>query len=61
MWEEVYYKELNGDYEGRGRKILPYSVKCKDNEELNRFIHYLTVKGFMCVNQIEGRGLCLST
>ena len=55
MCEEVYYKELDENYEGKGRMILPYSVKCKDNEELNRFIHYLSVKGFMCVDQIEGQ------
>lgn len=55
MWEEVYYKELNEDYEGKGRKILPYAVKCKDKEELEAFIIYLEEKGFVCVEQIEGQ------
>ena len=55
MWEEVYYKNLNEDYEGKGKRILPYSVKCKDMEELVSFIHYLEEKGFECVEQIEGQ------
>ena len=55
MWEEVYYKELNEDYEGKGRRILPYAVKCKDMEELEAFNIYLEEKGFVCVEQIEGQ------
>ena len=41
MWKEVYYKELDRNYEGKGKRILPYSVKCKDMEELEWFIQYL--------------------
>ena len=26
MWKEVYYKELDRNYEGKGKRILPYSV-----------------------------------
>ena len=55
MWEEVYYKELNEDYEGKGRRILPYAVICKDVDELAGFIQYLEEKGFYCVEQIEGQ------
>lgn len=55
MWEEVYYKELDKNDDGKGRKILPYSVKCMDNEELDRFTNYLSEKGFVCVEQIEGQ------
>lgn len=55
MWEEVYYKELNEDYEGKGRRILPYAVKCKNMEELESFIIYLEEKGIVCVEQIEGQ------
>lgn len=55
MWEEVYYKELDENYEGKGMKILPYAVKCKNKEELEAFIIYLDEKGFVCVEQIEGQ------
>ena len=55
MWEEVYYKELNEDYEGKGSRILPYAVICKDVNELAGFIKYLEDKGFCCVEQIEGQ------
>ena len=55
MWEEVYYKELDENDEGKGRMVLPYSVKCKDMEELESFIAYLDEKGFVCVEQIEGQ------
>ena len=55
MWEEVYYKELDENDEGKGRRILPYAVKCKDKEELEAFIIYLEEKDFVCVEQIEGQ------
>lgn len=55
MWEEVYYKELDENDGGKGRSILPYSVKCKDMEELDGFIHYLDEMGFVCVEKIEGQ------
>ena len=55
MWEEVYYKCLDKNYEGKGRRILPYSVICKDMNELGEFIQYLTDKAFTCVEQIEGQ------
>ena len=55
MWEEVYYKELNKNCEGKGGRILPYAVKCKDMNELEWFVHYLEEKGFSCVEQIEGQ------
>lgn len=55
MWEEVYYKELDENFEGKGKRILPYAVKCKDMEELEAFIQYLTDKWFYCVDHIEGQ------
>ena len=55
MFEEVYYKELNEDYMGKGRRILPYAVRCKDEKELEEFIKYLTDKCLLCVEQIEGQ------
>ena len=55
MWEEVYYKTLVNTGEGRGRRILPYSVICKDREELEMFIQYLNNNGYECVEQIEGQ------
>ena len=55
MWKEIYYKELDRNYEGKGKRILPYSVKCKEMEELEWFIQYLEEKGFVCVEQIEGQ------
>ena len=55
MWEEVYYKTLVNPGEGRGRRILPYSVICKDREELEMFIQYLNNNGYECVEQIEGQ------
>ena len=51
----VYYKELDENYEGKGRRILPYAVKCKDEQELEDFIQYLTDKWFFCVDQIIGQ------
>lgn len=41
MLEEVYNKGLDRNYEGKGKRILPYSVKCKEMEELEWFIQYL--------------------
>ena len=62
MFEEVYYKELDENYEGKGRRILPYAVKCKDEQELEDFIQYLTDKWFFCVDQIIGqRALLVKT
>ena len=55
MWEEVYYKSLDKSAEGKGRKILPYSVICKDMNEFGEFIQYLADKGFTCVDRIEGQ------
>ena len=55
MWEEVYYNTLDKTSEGRGRRILPYSVICKDREELEMFIQYLNNNGYECVEQIEGQ------
>ena len=55
MWEEVYYKTLVNTGEGRGRRILPYSVICKDKDELNKFIQYLNDNGYECVERIEGQ------
>ena len=55
MWEEVYYKSLGRDFEGKGRRILPYSVICKDKDELNKFIQYLDKNGYECVEQLEGQ------
>ena len=55
MWEEVYYKTLVNTGEGRGRRILPYSVICKDKDELNKFIQYLDKNGYECVEQLEGQ------
>ena len=55
MWEEVYDKGLDKSIEGKGRKILPYSVICKDMNELGEFIQYLADKGFTCVDHIEGQ------
>lgn len=55
MWEEAYYKELDENYKGKGRSILPYAVKCKDKQELDEFIQYLTDKCFFCVDQIVGQ------
>lgn len=55
MWEEVYYKELDENYEGKEKCILPYAVKCKDKQEVDEFIQYLADKGFTCVDQIEGQ------
>ena len=55
MWEEVYYKELDENYEGRGHCTLPYVVKCKDEQELEEFIQYLTDKSFSCADQIIGQ------
>ena len=52
MFEEVYYKELDENYEGKGRRILPYAVKCKDEQEMKDFIQYLTDKWFFCVDHI---------
>ena len=55
MWEEVYYKTPVNTGEGRGRRILPYSVICKDKDELNKFIQYLDKNGYECVEQLEGQ------
>ncbi len=55
MWEEVYYKTLDNTGEGRGCRILPYSVICKDRDELEKFIQHLDKKGYECVEQIEGQ------
>ena len=55
MWEEVYCNTLDKTSEGRGRRILPYSVICKDMEELEMFIQYLNNNGYECVEQIEGQ------
>ena len=55
MFEEVYYKELNENYIGKGQRILPYAVRCKDEKELEEFIKYLTDKCFLCAEQIEGQ------
>jgi hypothetical protein len=55
MIEEVYYKELDENYEGKGRRTLPYVVKCKDEQELEEFIQYLTDKSFSCADQIIGQ------
>lgn len=54
MWQEIYYKEFDEDYMGKGHRILPYAVRCKDEKELEEFIEYLTDKWFFCVSQIDG-------
>ena len=55
MWEEVYYNTLDKTSEGRGSRILPYSVICKDRDELNKFIQNHDKNGYECVEQIEGQ------
>ena len=55
MWKEVYYKAFDITDEGRGRRILPYSVICKDRDELEMFIQYLNDNGYECVEQLEGQ------
>ena len=55
MWEGVYYNTLDKTSEGRGSRILPYSVICKYKDELNKFIQYLDKNGYECVEQLEGQ------
>ncbi|MBR0272714.1 MAG: hypothetical protein IJQ59_01310 [Bacteroidaceae bacterium] len=55
MWQEVYYKVIDNDDIGIGKRSLPYSVKCKDLTEFKALKHFIGRRGYKCVEQIEGQ------
>ncbi len=55
MWRKVYYKETDREYNGIGKRILPYSVKCKDLDEFKSLTNRIRRRGYKCVDQIGGQ------
>ena len=55
MWHKVYYREIDREYHGIGKRILPYSVKCKDLDEFQSFKNRIRRRGYKCVSLIDGQ------